>query len=180
MKEFFDILDENGAYTGKTEERDVAHKNGLWHRAVVVFLVNSKNQVLLQRRSAMKKFWPNMLDVSVGGHCNAGEFGFEAAIRETREEIGVEIERKQLVFLGCTRSHVVKKDTVDNMLNEFYVAFVDVDPLSLKLQEEEVSEVKYFSAKEIEKMMKEGYVQLTPKVEAYEFLLEFLKKEKKK
>lgn len=180
MSELFDILNEDGNFIGKREERDVAHKNGLWHRAVVVFIVNSKKQVLLQRRSAQKKFWPNMLDVSVGGHCDAGEFGFEAAIRETREELGLKIEAQQLVFLGCTRSHVVKKDAVDNMFNEFYVAFADVDPNSLNLQKEEVSEVKYVSAKALEKLMNEGYKELTPKVEAYEFLLRYMKKEDKR
>lgn len=91
MEEIFDILDENGNYQNRTASRDEAHSEGLWHRAVVVFLVNSKNQVLLQRRSPLKKKWPNLLDVSAGGHSNAGEFGFETAIRETFEELGVRV-----------------------------------------------------------------------------------------
>ena len=176
MAEVFDILDENGKYTGRVAERDVAHQNGLWHRAVVVFLINDKNQVLLQRRSATKKFWPNMLDVSVGGHCDAGEFGFEAAIREAAEELGVKIEREQMVFLGSTRSQVVKKDAVDNMYNEFYVACVNVDPRTLRLQTEEVSEVKMVTLDELKRMMNDGYQELTPKAESYEFLVRYMTK----
>lgn len=50
MEEYFDVLDEKGKYTGEVETREKCHKEGLWHKAVVVFIVNSKNQVLLQCR----------------------------------------------------------------------------------------------------------------------------------
>lgn len=177
--ELFDVLDENGNYLGQVSDRDAVHKAGLWHRAVVVFLVNSKNQVLLQRRSASKKKWPNMLDVSAGGHTNLGEFGFETAIRETFEELGVSLEKENLTFLGCTKSNMDKGDFKDCMFNEYYVAFKDVSVSNVKLQLEEVSEVKWVTLNELRKMMDDEYVELTPKVEAYEFLLRFLKKNEK-
>ena len=50
MEELFDVLNEKGEYTGKIETREKCHKDGLWHKAVVVFIINSKGQVLLQRR----------------------------------------------------------------------------------------------------------------------------------
>ena len=176
MSELIDILDENGNYLNVQEEREVAHQKGLWHRAVVVFLMNDKNQVLLQRRSATKKKWPNMLDVSAGGHSDAGEFGFETAIRETYEELGVKVEKEQLTFLGCTKSSFSKPEMTDNMFNEYYVAFSNVEASSIKLQMEEVSEVKYVTLEELRTMMNEGYKELTPKIEAYEFLLRYLQK----
>lgn len=81
MQEFFDVLDETGVYIGKTETREKCHSDGLWHKAVVVFVINSNKQILLQKRSATKKLWPNMWDVSAGGHVLSGEFGFQSAIR---------------------------------------------------------------------------------------------------
>ena len=54
MEEYFDVLNEKGEYIGKTETREKCHKEGLWHKAVVVFIINSKSQVLLQKRSANK------------------------------------------------------------------------------------------------------------------------------
>ena len=161
--EQFDILDENGNYTGKTESRDFAHSKGLWHRAVVVFLVNSKNQVLLQRRSPSKKKWPNMLDVSAGGHCLAGEFGYQAAIRETAEELGVKVKQKDLTFLGCTKSSFAKGDITDNMFNDYYVAFANVKPSKIKLQTEEVCEAKYVTLAELKAYMTAGYKELPPR-----------------
>ena len=115
MKEIFDILDENGNFLNLQEEREEVHSKGLWHRAVVVFLVNSKNQVLLQRRSPLKKKWPNMLDVSAGGHSNAGEFGYETAIRETYEELGVKVKKEDITFIGCTKNSFIKGDIKDNI-----------------------------------------------------------------
>ena len=76
MEEYFDVLNEKGEYIGKTETRKKCHKEGLWHKAVVVFIINSKRQVLLQKRSANKKMWANMWDITAGGHVLAGEFGF--------------------------------------------------------------------------------------------------------
>ena len=87
MEELFDVLDEKGQYIEKVETREKCHKEGLWHKAVVVFVINSKKQVLLQRRSPNKKLLPNMWDLTAGGHVLAGEFGFQSIIREAREEL---------------------------------------------------------------------------------------------
>ncbi len=176
MSEMFDILNENGNYINKKAERSVAHTKGLWHRAVVVFIVNSQNQVLLQRRSAFKRKWPNMLDVSAGGHSNAGEFGYETAIRETFEELGIKVEKENLIFIGCTKNAFTQGDIIDNMFNEYYVVNLDIEPLNLNLQKEEVIEAKFVTLNELKLMMEEGYKQLTPKIEAYEFLLKYLQK----
>ncbi len=176
MKEIFDILDENGNFLNLQEEREEVHSKGLWHRAVVVFLVNSKNQVLLQRRSPLKKKWPNMLDVSAGGHSNAGEFGYETAIRETYEELGVKVKKEDITFIGCTKNSFIKGDIKDNMFNEYYVANANLDVTLLNLQTEEVCEAKFVTFDELKKMMDDGYKELTPKVEAYEFLFRYMKK----
>lgn len=176
MSELFDILDENGNYTKTQEERRVAHSTGLWHRAVVVFIVNSKNEVLLQRRSPLKRKWANLLDVSAGGHTNAGEFGYETAIRETFEELGFKIKKQDLTFIGCTKNAFKSGDIVDNMFNEYYIVNAEVDLSTLNLQKEEVSEIKFVTLTELKNMMSSGYRELTPKVEAYEFLLKYMQK----
>ena len=98
MEEYFDVLNEKGEYIGKTETREKCHKEGLWHKAVVVFIINSKSQVLLQKRSANKKMWPNMWDITAGGHVLTGEFGFQAAIRECKEELGIELNKNDIAI----------------------------------------------------------------------------------
>lgn len=178
MEEIFDILDENANYLNYTASRSEAHQKGLWHRAVVAFIVNSKNEVLLQRRSATKKTWANLLDVSVGGHCNAGEFGFECAIRETQEELGLTIKPEQLLFIGLSRSERVMGDIRDNMFNEYYVAKADLDISTLTLQQEEVSEVKFVTPAELQNMIDNNMQGLTPKKDAFEAVIKYLAKAK--
>ena len=88
MTEYFDVLNEYGEFTNKVASRDECHEKGLYHKAVVVFIISlDGNKVLLQQRSANKKLWPNLWDITAGGHVLAGEFGYQAVIRETKEEI---------------------------------------------------------------------------------------------
>ena len=46
-EELIDILDENGIKTGEVAPRSEVHKKGLWHRAIVVAIINEKNEILL-------------------------------------------------------------------------------------------------------------------------------------
>ena len=57
MKEYLDIVDENGNPIGKTVERSYAHENGIRHRTAHLWLVRRKNgklQILLQKRAEHK------------------------------------------------------------------------------------------------------------------------------
>lgn len=62
-----------------------AHKEGLWHRASVVYLLNHKGEILLQERTDGAGF-----DHSCAGHVDPGESYLETAKRELKEELGVE------------------------------------------------------------------------------------------
>lgn len=173
MEEYFDVLNEEGNYIGKVESREKCHKEGLWHKAVVVFIINSKDQVLLQRRSPNKKLWPNMWDVTAGGHVLTGEFGFQTIIRETKEELGIELNKNEITFLGSSRSSNVKGDIVNNHFNEYYIANKDIDETKLKLQEEEVSEVKWIDKNEIIEKIKDNYNGITDKKGCWEYLIKY-------
>ena len=173
MQELFDVLNERGEFAGRVEAREICHKEGLWHKAVVVFIINSKGQVLLQKRSPYKKLWPNMWDITAGGHVLAGEFGFEAIIRECKEEIGVELEKNDLTFIGSAISSNVKGDIVNNHFNEFYIANKEIDETKLKLQDEEVSEVKWIDKDEIIKRIKDNHNSITDKQGCWEYLIKY-------
>lgn len=177
MEEKFDVLDENGLHTNRIESRQYCHEHGLYHKAVVLFIINSNNEVLLQKRSSNKKLWPNMWDISAGGHVLAGEYGFEAAIREAEEELGIDnIKRENMLFLESCISHIKKGNIIDNMLNEYYIIHKDLDIKELTLQTEEVSEVKWFKVEEISKMLNDGYKEITSKIGVWDTLITFMNK----
>lgn len=91
IEELIDVLDENGIKTGEVLPRSEIHNRGLWHRAIVVAIVNGDNEVLLQKRSATKKKNPGMWDISVAGHISAGQDSLSAAAREINEEVCINL-----------------------------------------------------------------------------------------
>ena len=88
MEEIIDLLDEKGKVIGEVS-KEKAHKSGLFHRVVHVWILNDKNQILVQRRSKAKDFYPNVWDVSFAGHIHAGESSLDAALREGKEELAM-------------------------------------------------------------------------------------------
>jgi len=86
--EIFDVVDENDQVTGQATRGEV-HAKGLWHRAVHVFVINRRGELLLQQRSLLKDAHPGVWDSSVSGHLDAGEDYAVAAVRELEEEMGI-------------------------------------------------------------------------------------------
>ena len=173
MAEYFDVLKENGEYEGRIETREICHEKGLWHKAVAMFMINSKGQVLLQKRSANKKLWPNMWDMTAGGHVLAGEFGFEAIIREIQEELGIEINKNDILFIGSAVSTNIKGDIINRHFNEYYIINKDVDEKTLNLQTEEVADIKWFDKDEVLERIKNNYEGLTEKTGCWDYLLKY-------
>ncbi|HIT71211.1 MAG TPA: NUDIX domain-containing protein [Candidatus Scatovivens faecipullorum] len=173
MEEKFDVLLENGEFSGKVETRSKCHKLGLWHKAVALFIINSQNEVLLQKRSASKKMWPNLWDISAGGHVLAGEFGFEAIIREIKEELGSNINKNDILFLGASTSQNIKGEIINKHFNEYYIVNKDIDISKLILQEEEVSEVKWFKKDDVIRRINDNYDGITDKEGCWEYLKKY-------
>jgi len=86
--EIFDVVDEDDRVTGQATRAEV-HAKGLLHRAVHVFVMNRRGDLLMQRRSMLKDAHPGVWDSSVSGHLDSGETYPVAAIRELEEEMGI-------------------------------------------------------------------------------------------
>lgn len=174
MNEFFDVLNENGEYINKVVSRDECHKNGLWHKAVVVFILSNDNKkVLLQQRSSTKKLWPNLWDITAGGHVLSNELGYQSVIRETKEEIGIELDKESLEFIGATTSENIKGDIINRHFNEYYIVHSDIDLEDIVLQEEEVQDIKWFDKEEIIRRVNNNYEGLTDKIGCWKYLIKY-------
>ena len=173
MDEMVDVLTETGKFTDNVEMKQLCHKKGLWHKAVAVFIINSKKQVLLQKRSKNKKMWPDMWDISAGGHVLAGEFGFQAIIREIKEELGLSVKKEEIIFIGCSTYNNKKGDILNKHFNEYYIVTKDIDEKNLSLQKEEVSEVKWINKEEIIERIKNNYDGITDKEGCWEYLIKY-------
>lgn len=87
-EEQFEIIDERGTPLGLAP-RSRAHREGLWHRAVHVFVFRSDGRLLIQRRQLDKDICPGAWDLSAAEHLKPGEGYLEGAMRGLREELGV-------------------------------------------------------------------------------------------
>jgi isopentenyl-diphosphate delta-isomerase len=89
-EERFDVVDAEDRVL-RSERRAVVHRDKLMHRAVHVFVFNAAGQLYLQRRSLSKDSAPGKWVSSCSGHVDSGELYDDAARRELREEIGLEL-----------------------------------------------------------------------------------------
>ena len=87
--ELIDVLDEKRNNTGEILSREEVHKKGLWHKTAHIWVINSKGDILLQKRSPLKITSPNMWTTSASGHLSAGDSSIEGALRELKEEIRI-------------------------------------------------------------------------------------------
>lgn len=140
MDELVDILDDKGAYTGEQLMKSEAHRKGLFHPTVHIWFYTKDARVLIQKRGSRKKTYPLLWDVSVAGHVAAGENILSAAIRETQEEIGLEIEPEVLKKIGVYRSEQVHNENFKDF--EFHHSFICELHKPLKDLKKQISEVE--------------------------------------
>ena len=95
-EEIFDICDADDRVIGQAPRSQV-HAQKLLHRAAHVFVFNSRQELLVQVRSANKDEFPHCYTSSASGHLSTGEDYLESAQRELQEEIGIVAP---LEFLG--------------------------------------------------------------------------------
>lgn len=174
--EYLDILDKNGNKTGEKKTRKEVHSKGYWHKGVHIWIINSKKELLVQRRSANKDVYPNKLYISVAGHPVSGEEEIESIKREFKEEIGVELDTDKLEYLFTFSQEVVENNGkfLDNQLYDVYLIEMDLDIDNLQLQKEEVSEVKNIYYEDFEKMIENKDKDIVNHPEEWERLFKIL------
>ena len=169
--EYIDIFDENNNPIGEKKEKQQAHEDGNFHRTVHVWIINDKNELLLQKRSATKNTHPNCWDISGAGHIKAGETISDGAIRELKEELGVEIEEKDLQYITTIKS---TKNPKNMEFQYVYLLRCNKKIEEYIFEDGEVSDVKYIFYKDLEKMVEEKVEGLLIHVEEYKSLFKYI------
>ena len=170
-KEFFDVLDENGNKTSKTKLRSEVHRDGDWHKAVHIWIINNNGDVLLQRRCATKDSNPNMLDISSAGHLSAGDDSLTGAIRELKEELNLDVNKEDLKLIKTLkRSSKYIETFINNEFDDLYILRTDKKLEDMKYQEEEISEIMFVPYKEFKKMVQNRQPDLLRHDDEFEIL----------
>ena len=89
--ELFDLYDVNRKPLGTKMRRGGAQPKGTYRLVVHICIFSSDGRLLCQRRVKSKRVFPDMWDLSCGGCVDSGETSLEGAIRETKEELGIDL-----------------------------------------------------------------------------------------
>lgn len=143
--EIWDILDEDGNETGETVVKGTPLKQGQYHLVVHVWIINSKREILIQKRAKHLEYAPDIWAIT-GGAAIQGEDSFMTAKREVKEELGIEIHPTGKP-VRCKR---------ENDLTDIWVVRSDVDLQDIVLEKEEVSDVKWVTKQKLKMMIKCG------------------------
>ena len=141
MNEWFEIVAEDGSVIGCATRKLCHCSPELLHRVVHVLIMDESGRWLLQKRSARKDIQPGKWDMSVGGQVVPGESSVDAAMREVREEMGIEAGGLVELYRYLWRSDV-ESELVTTFLSRHGGSFTH-DPA-------EIDEARWWTRAEIE------------------------------
>ncbi len=144
-EELLILVDENDNVTGYMDKAG-AHVKGLLHRAVSVFVFNSKGEWLLQRRADGKYHSGGLWTNTCCSHPMPGELAGDAAMRRLMEEMGMQCELNKL-FTFIYRAEFGNGLT-EHELDHVFAGISDELPV---INPEEASEYKYVNFCDLEK-----------------------------
>ena len=102
--EMLEVVDENDNVID-LENRLRIHQEGLLHREIHIWFITPNGEIILQHRSKNKDTNADKLDATVGGHVEPGMSYEATAIKECKEETGLDVEVQQLVAVFDKKMH---------------------------------------------------------------------------
>lgn len=163
MSGLIDVLSGTGLRTGEILPRSEVHRLGKYHRTVHLYILNSRDELLLQKRSASLDHFPGMFGISITGHIDAGECSSEAVRREVQEELGLDPSGMRLHFLfSFYREAILNDSYIDRQFTDVYAMRADVNLDGLAPDPSEVAEVRFVPFDSFRQMVADGSGGLAP------------------
>jgi len=121
-----------------------AHEKAILHRAFSVFVLNDRNEIMLQQRAHQKYHSPLLWTNTCCSHQREGETNIQAGNRRLFEEMGFNTELKELF-------HFIYKAPFDNgftehELDHVMIGYYNEEPL---INREEVEDWKWMKIEDI-------------------------------
>ena len=142
-EEIWDVYDSERNLTGRTHRRIDALAEGDYHLVVFIWLRNSKGEYLISKR-APNKGYPDLWE-NTGGSAIAGDDSITAAVREVKEEVGLDVKPEN----GKCILSLQREDSFFDV----WLFDQDFDINDVVLQENETVDAKYATLDEIAEMI---------------------------
>ncbi len=163
--EYVILVGKNDNETNRVEKME-AHRKGLLHRAISVFICNSKSEWLLQKRATGKYHSGGLWSNTCCSHPFPGETNEDAANRRLSEEMGLKANLKEIF-------QFTYKAKLDNQLTEYeidhvFLGVTDEIPVHDPNEVDEWKYVNYDFLKNDIKASPEKYTEWLKKIIAME------------
>lgn len=131
---------------------------------VTIFIQNSQNQLLIQKRSKLKGEKYGI----TSGHTLQNETAKKGALREIKEEIGVNIKENEL--------NLIYKTKINKITYNLYYIQKEIDLSKLTLQKEEVEDIYWYTIEEINNLIQKNKFY-DKQIEAFKIFEKYIKEE---
>ena len=152
--------------------------DGEFRLSCFVWIINDKDELLIQQRLATAKKCPNMWETTSGGAI-AGDDAITGTLRELEEELGIKAEPEQLHFMGLHEGKCEEifygKPFKNHEISHVYLYSEPINIKELKLQEEEVQEVCWMDFETCCEKVKSGDKKYCLFPEELKMIKEYLK-----
>lgn len=147
--EYWDLYDEKRNKLNKVVQRGEKLQDDEYHIVVNAWIRNTKNEFLITQRAATKKF--AFMWECTGGSALNGESSLDAAIREVKEELGINVDKSTGKLIGSTLRHYPNCPDIFDV----WLFTSDVPIEEVRIQEEEVCKAMWASVDKIKELYNE-------------------------
>lgn len=177
-KTFLEVHDSSGNPTGVIKSYDDIHRDGDWHKSAHVWLINSKGQILLQRRSLNVHTRPGIWDNTAAGHIDTGNTSTFTAHQELKEEMGLDIPEEKFELIGTIVDQFVTNNgaVINNEFDDVYLLMMDVDDADIHIDTDEIAEFQWIHFTDLEKKIKDNDPLYMPRQAEYDIFFPLLHK----
>lgn len=139
--ELQDVYNDKKQLTGIVKNRKEFLENE-YSMSCFIWIVNRDGKMLVQQRSLKDDNKPGAWGIT-GGAVDTGESSLDASKRELEEELEINIDKNDLIYIGSERRK--------RKFFEYYFLCTDIDIEDMRLQDDEVKKVEWITLDEYEK-----------------------------
>lgn len=152
--EIWDLYTKDRVLTDKKHIRGNEMPDNYYHICVHVWIKNSEDKYLISQRSANRPAFPLMWEC-VGGSVLSGEDSLRGALREVKEEVGIDLNSDSGKLLFSQLRGVIDGKKFNDFMDVWLFEYDGEVDLS-KATTDEVACTKWLSRQEIQKLFDYG------------------------
>lgn len=172
--ELIDILNPDGSPAGFNSSRKKAHADGLYHKSIHLWIVNSQGELLIQKRSLSKTAHAGLWDISCAGHVESGDTPEFTVIKETKEELGLDISLDDIKYCNTvlTKNSYNSGLYIDNEYIDIFLMMKNIRIEDICFDCTEVSDVRFIQLKDFRQLILQKDPGISPHYNEYSYMLD--------